>query len=345
MPWTDVRPAIGIDKPIRASTHLAMYENLLALAAGEPGAPPLDGAALINASVTANKLAPGIIDRAALKTAVGEVSTTSPGTVLTLPGGSYGFYPQLRVSGTIGSVFAAMGYGDIDVDDDDGDGSPQAFEQANANGLGTSNRSTIVLGSDRHLSSDPRIFARQRYVQSSPPYDLGDGEIPVFVFAQIEAGTGRVLSTYIAPDPPWAYNGPTETAPQLRTPDGRAWRFKPGCRRAACAALDRLVQGARRHATIDELAAHEEAFFDQVVPVDQALKNADLAIVPHPFCSAGDDCRIVLLDPPATLDLLDRHEDGDHLAAMLHDGDLILGNDPLPRATPPGVVAVGYGVR
>lgn len=345
MPWTDVRPAIGIDKPIRASTHLAMYENLLALAAGEPGAPPLDGAALINGSVTANKLASGIIDRSVIKTAVGTVSTTAPSSVLTLPGGDYGFYPRLRVSSTIGSVFAAMGYGSVDVDDDDNDGNPDPFEQANANGLGTSNRSTIVLGSDRHLSSDPRIYARQRYVQSSPPYNLGDGDIPLFVFVQIERGSGRVVSTYVAPDPPWAYNGPTDTTPQLRTPDGRGWRFKPGCRRAACDALDRLVQVAMRGAAVDELAAHEQTFLDQVVPVDQALKNADLAVVPHPFCSTGDDCQVVLLDPPATLDLLERHEDGDSLAEMLHAGDLVVDNKMLARAVPPGVEAAGFSVK
>ena len=39
MPWTDPSAAIGIDKPIRASTHLAIFQNFLAMAAGEPGAP------------------------------------------------------------------------------------------------------------------------------------------------------------------------------------------------------------------------------------------------------------------------------------------------------------------
>ena len=39
MSWTDVTPAIGVDKPIRASTHAALFANFAALAAGDPGAP------------------------------------------------------------------------------------------------------------------------------------------------------------------------------------------------------------------------------------------------------------------------------------------------------------------
>lgn len=39
MPWTDPTPAIGIDRPIRASTHLAIFENFAAMAAGAAGAP------------------------------------------------------------------------------------------------------------------------------------------------------------------------------------------------------------------------------------------------------------------------------------------------------------------
>ena len=39
MPWTDPTPAIGVKKPIRASTHLALFANFAAMANGEPGAP------------------------------------------------------------------------------------------------------------------------------------------------------------------------------------------------------------------------------------------------------------------------------------------------------------------
>lgn len=39
MPWTDPSPAIGVDKAIRASTHLAIFENFAAMAAGAAGAP------------------------------------------------------------------------------------------------------------------------------------------------------------------------------------------------------------------------------------------------------------------------------------------------------------------
>ncbi|TQE99228.1 MAG: hypothetical protein FKY71_09720 [Spiribacter salinus] len=39
MPWTDPSDAIGVDKPIRASTHLVLFQNFAAMAGGEAGAP------------------------------------------------------------------------------------------------------------------------------------------------------------------------------------------------------------------------------------------------------------------------------------------------------------------
>ena len=52
---------------------------------------PTDG------SVTEAKLASGAVSQAKLKTSTGSVSTTSTTAVnLTLPGGEYGFYPQLQ---------------------------------------------------------------------------------------------------------------------------------------------------------------------------------------------------------------------------------------------------------
>jgi len=56
-------------------------------------------------------------------------------------------------------------------------------------------------------------FADQVYINASPPYDMGDGQVHGFVFAQVEKGSGRVIALYSADVPPWVYNGPTDVRP------------------------------------------------------------------------------------------------------------------------------------
>lgn len=344
--WTDFDLVndFFVGAPITFELLRALAENPIAIAEGAPGAPGIDGAAIIPGTLPASAIAAGSVDRAALKTAAGEVSTVFPFDIFVLPGGEWGFYPQVRGDEGFGQVFVGMGYGTVRVDIDTS--SLEPFHQAGNSLIFGTNLATVVLGADKPLSSSgTRIVARQRYVQSSPPYDLGDGEIALFVFAQVENGSGRVRSAYVAPDPPWANNGPTEITPHLRTRDGRAWRFKPGRREAARKAMAEALRAVMRRATSEEIERHEHSVREHLVPVDQALKNADMGVVPHPFCTPGEDCTIVMLDPPATHELQARADEGENLIDLINRGDLALHNDPLTRSTPPGVTAVGFAMR
>ena len=56
MPWTDPSDAIGVDKPIRASTHLALFQNFAAIANGEAGAPRIKVPEAIGAAATQTNL-------------------------------------------------------------------------------------------------------------------------------------------------------------------------------------------------------------------------------------------------------------------------------------------------
>lgn len=67
------------------------------------------------------------------------------------------------------------------------------------------------------------------YVQASPPYDLGDGEIPLFVFVKLDAD-GKMSQLSASIDPPWMYNGPTKTNYNKRV-NGKKYRLEKYFRR------------------------------------------------------------------------------------------------------------------
>lgn len=168
-----------------------------------------------------------------------------------------------------------------------------------------------------------------RYIQASPPYDLGDGEIPLFVFVWLDP-SGAIRAVDVAPDPPWANNGPTCIRPDL-------WRDgKPFLRRRRVPSRPASARGLAEWAEACRCAAFEE------IEVDQALKQADMPLLPHPF--TGNDMEggaVVLLDPvsPLAEQLLALHEAGESVVDLLTNDYLRLDNAELERACPPGVQA------
>jgi len=126
----------------------------------------------------------GSVTQAKLKTSVGSVgsSSTWSGQVLTLPGGQYGFYPQLRTPDSEYAVVATLSF---------------AEEEAYVLGYtGTSYATVIRLG---RASGNRTVYAQQRYVTSS-------GEV-FWIFLLRDKQTGRIVSAYQAPDHPCFGNG------------------------------------------------------------------------------------------------------------------------------------------
>ena len=148
-----------------------------------------DGKAVIT-TVDAGSVDQAAIDTAAvgqgeLKTAQGAVSTSSGGFVhLTLPGGSYGFYPQFKSSQS-SSVYEAKFIANVT--------------------LGISYVTYIALDSDGTRT----IYAQQRYLQASPPYKIGNKKWGHFLYLLVN-GQGDIIASYEAEDPPYAYNGPPQ---------------------------------------------------------------------------------------------------------------------------------------
>lgn len=128
--------------------------------------------------------APAAIGQTELKTATGSAFTSGSGN-LTLPGGEYGFYPQVYLStGSAGSWHVQI--------------------QSGANNITTPVTNVYI-----DATGATTAYVQQRYVTASPPYKIGNTNWGHFLFLLRDISTGEVVSAYEAEDPPWAYNGAT----------------------------------------------------------------------------------------------------------------------------------------
>jgi len=182
-----------------------------------------------------------------------------------------------------------------------------------------------------------QYHAKQQYIQSSPPYDLGDGEIPLFIFARMSK-TGKIKSLYVAPDPPWANNGPTNISPDYVDAQGRGWKTRLRDKEIPLSseAWERRLEQIKNPWDADL----------QFDIVDTSYKNSDMPLIPHPFIGndLGEDV-IVLIDPVSDLvyDLSLLHIEmwrSNESVAGLCRKYLAIGNEPLNRKGPAGVLTV-----
>jgi hypothetical protein len=172
MAWTELTFPFG---SLLTSTKMTQLDaNLDALAAGDAGAPKIQQAAIDSSQVGQGEL----------KTTTGEVSQVNGGAgSKTLPGGTYGFYPQVK---------------------EDGDGA--AVVQISA--LATGGTYVTIIYLNYSSATTGTLYAQHRYFQASPPYKIGNINWGHFLFLLRNISTGKIMSSYQAEDPPWAYNGP-----------------------------------------------------------------------------------------------------------------------------------------
>ena len=183
-----------------------------------------------------------------------------------------------------------------------------------------------------------------RYVQASPPYDLGYGKFPLFVFLLIDS-SGKIVRFDIAPDPPWANNGPTNIRPD-------SWKDKRTAEKRKesppsegdLIPMKRVLRKPALPGDPALMAAYLEALrnpvFDEV-EITMAFKNTDMPLIPHPFI--GNDLTgfsVVLLDPGCAClaDLALMHEAEESVGEILHGEYVEIDNSPLAVPTPPGVL-------
>jgi hypothetical protein len=266
---------------------------------------------LTNKTINADSNTITNIDQGNLKTGSGEATTTNSSAVhSTAPGGQYGFWPNVNTD-----LATSLHHSGITTGWSSATSYTAIWHIWNSSGAGALSR------------------IRQLYISASPPYDLGDGEVPLFIFAVIDS-LGKVESTWTAEDPPWANNGPTDIHVDYFDEQGRGWQRRK--RRPNMAALK---NPELRDEELARLVPEPD-----LIEVTQAVKHADMPLIPHPFVFGNDltGKTVVLLDPvgQVTERLRRIHRGGESAADLLHDGYITVGNSPIARAGPPGVMPV-----
>lgn len=245
-------------------------------------------------SVGTSEIASSAVAQSELKTTTGVTSRTSNGvSKTTLAGGQYGFYPNVQydaVDSSSANQYLGVYFGR--ADHDGSTSNEEAFtselRRQSSDGSLSYGAYAVLVNATGNLKF--HVDVRQRYVQASPPYNLGNGDIPMFVFAEVDKSSGSILSMWAAEDPPWANNGPTDIRPHVVLKGGRKYRYAS---RAAVTMRD-VLSGA---ADMDDLiAARAEAKTD-LEEITQERKNRDMGLIPHPWFSVPKSSRVIMLDP------------------------------------------------
>jgi len=176
------------------------------------------------------------------------------------------------------------------------------------------------------------------YINSSPPYDLGDGEILYFIELNINNSNGKVVSMSAAVDPVWAYNGPTNIIPSRYAQDGRTYRLRKNMNGIPMTMAAAKAEGTS--AIADYFSAFKEAP-EYEEEITQAIKNADKDIVTHALSQTPGQTQI-LLDPMSpileTILELAQHDEGSKEISDIVLNYLNIGNTQLNRKGPAGIL-------
>ncbi len=270
-----------------------------------------DGGALFvsNDTVTQGSIANAAVGQGELKTSTGDMTTTSD-TFVTGPGGEYGFWPTVKY----------------------GTGASQSFYVQPLNSgvavvLGTSFLQRFML----FENGASTLTVRQRFIQASPPYDMGDGAVFSFIFALINNASGLIEATYHAPDPPWANNGPTNIRPdRIDVVTGKMYK---------------MVKVIREDKT---LLMNPDFIAETEIEITATFKNSDMGLIPHPF--QGNDLTgksIILFDPMSKVveKLEELKNAGGDPSEIIYGNFLTIDNTELGRGRPPGVMSVSVNMK
>ena len=153
------------------------------------------------------------------------------------------------------------------------------------------------------------------YITASPPYNLGDGEIPLFCFLKLDKDK-KIVQVSADMSPPWVYNGPTR------------------------AVKDIIIDG-KQYTNIKKIDEETGAVINEQVELTHDIKNADMKIIPHPFILNKDE-QVLLLDPVETLEIMEIRDAGLRPSELLFNDYLRLDNTPITRHAPPGVLPAKF---
>lgn len=279
-------------------------------------------------AVAESNLAATVVSQGKLKTALSDVGTATNGNFV-MAGGFYSLWPNTQYDRVGGNATPLQLSGYYFGGDPGASVSEACYVFLDSGGGGT-------------------IHAHARYIQASPPYNLGNGDIPEFIFVLIDNVTGRVEAYSSAEDPPWANNGPTVINPLGRlarlaavTDTLRDVARNPALRAARLA----RIKEAHRLMTSTDTRDVERVEAMLRGPIPQSEKQADMPLIPHPFLGNSLVGKTVaLLDPVGAITeelWLGKNYGGDRIGEIVIGGYLQIDNTPNGAVSPPGVMAVG----
>lgn len=347
-PTTPTRARVRLSSPANARFWRLKLTGGIPATGAATGTIFFDGVTVSDWSITQAYIEPAAVGTAELKTALNSTSVGAGGGTssghFSLAGGEYCFSPTVNPNAGSGAEsFGFFSGGAVAVG---GGGSIFNLQDPTAAAIvGTTtfaaSRSTQYTLISWAETSDDGFTLTSRYVQASPPYDLGNGEIPLFAFLAIDKATGAVKASWVAQDPPWANNG------------RRPWRRRAQFYRAGKPyRLERQVPDEVRVALRSgsdtdralALAAMRQAPFVEV-EITQAMKNEDMNLVPNPIHINGPENYSFVMAPigAALDDMRMLSDEGEDVAALLVAGKFSIGNVPLDAVAPAGVMVVDVG--
>ena len=261
----------------------------------------VSNAQLATDSVDQNKISAGAVHQGELDTSEGTEVGGSIG-LFTLAGGQYSFYPQTRKTGSSDTGFANI------------------FSQSSGAIVATYIQLSTVAGDDF-------MYAKSRYINSSPPHKIENIDYDVFIFFNITTGGG-----YVAEDPPWYHNGPTKVTPNVKSNDGKKYREDIF-----------ITDELRGIKELDPINYYKEICKLKPIKyeIDFSIKNKDISLLPHPFIGRPKSDNVVIIEPNhggVYQDICNIYRTGESVLDLLRLGYLKIDNTEIPvNGKPPGV--------
>jgi hypothetical protein len=280
----------------------------------------IDSSDLATDSVAQAEIAANAVGQSEIKTAYHEVSAASTATFFTFSGGAYAIGHTITTGSGVTQAdlsrrtdTASLGYG--------------AYWRLNSAG-GTST-------------------ARLYYINSSPPYNLGDGNIPLFIYVEIDS-TGDIVSMSSSTEAPWHYNGPTNITPSRYAKNNGV--LTPYIKRKDMSAIPMTLSEAESIG-IDAIAEYNAAFLEAPeieMELTQDIKNADIDLIPLALHNKTirPNSTTVLLDPVSDLthEIFEMRSHNEFFVTNFIMNWCELGA-PVSRAGPKDVPIIGYKKR
>lgn len=247
-------------------------------------------------SIGQTEIGASAVGQGELKSTTGDITRGNGGyTLSTGPGGQYGFWPTIKTGVSASGHFNVSPVTDHYVSAGSYYGSPESRPLGST--LGTTSLQRFQLNNTtQYGGTNPgTLTVTQRYMQSSPPYDMGDGQVHGFIYALIDNNTSGIISMWQAADPPWANNGKTDIASVFTDKKGVNHRKFQQMKR-----MKDLTSVQKK----DYLMGNFDMKIgkERMIPITNEFKNSDMEEVPNPY-TGHDSAKesVVLLDPMSTL--------------------------------------------